>query len=101
MSRDEAKIIDAYFHPKDNGWRLKAKCESCNWIGEKFSVCPSCGQYFSHTCVKYVSVRWVRTTKWYHWFTTDCPRGYWEEKDELTSQFTKDYFAKSMTVHGF
>jgi len=82
MSRDVAKTIDAYFYPKDNGWRLKAKCHSCNWIGEKFSVCPSCGRYSPHTCTKYVSVRWVKTSRWYHWFTADWPRGHWEEKKD-------------------
>lgn len=66
--------------PRDNGWTLRGKCFSCGWIGPVTKVCPSCGHYYEHMST--VVVRWVRTTKWYHWFTEDWPRGYWEEKKD-------------------
>ena len=59
-------------------WTLKGKCSSCGWIGNLTNVCPSCGHWHEH--MRTVVVRWVDTAKWYHIFSIDYPRGYWEEK---------------------
>jgi len=87
MSRDDAKIIDAYFHPKDNGWTLVQECKECRFCThDVFHVCPSCGAR-QGSAQRMSVARWVSTRRWWDLlFLYLLPRkGYWElrgEKDE-------------------